>query len=176
MLLVLPDKYWFCTFCSPPPHTQTHTYKLHGTESFLRSQQFLSLSGSTPHFMEPEVSLLHVSIPSQISPVHASSHVLKIHFRTIHSCTRRSPKWYISLLSLHQNDIHVSRLEIPSRRLTPASYSINFFVVILRTFEKVLVVSCSSDRGAWFRLPVHLPNEEHTSWTLPAVCHEQCMD
>ena len=39
--------------------TSTHTYLLHGVESFLRSYNVLSYSTNSPYFMEPEGSTLY---------------------------------------------------------------------------------------------------------------------
>jgi hypothetical protein len=39
---------------SVPGQTDLLTYSLHGAESFLRSQNVLSYSRNSPHFMEPD--------------------------------------------------------------------------------------------------------------------------
>jgi hypothetical protein len=105
--------------------------------------------------MEPQGSLPHVSIPSQINPVHVSPfHVLKIHFHTILPCLR-----------VHGSGVLPSGLQ--PKRYTHAHAHVfctagvwhgRRKVLLFRRhslrFGNVLVVSCSSDRGAWFRWPI----------------------
>jgi hypothetical protein len=68
----------------------SHTYLVHGPDSFLRSWPVLSQSRNSPHFMEPEGSLPHSHVPATYpypEPARSSpcptSHFLKIHLNII---------------------------------------------------------------------------------------------
>jgi hypothetical protein len=102
---------WYVVNSAQPTELSTFNFYnyLHGTESFLRSQQVLSYSRNSSHFMEPEGSSPHSQQPSTCpypEPDRSSlcphpAHFSKIHFNIIFPSTPRSSKWSASLRFPH---------------------------------------------------------------------------
>jgi hypothetical protein len=93
--------------------------------------------------MEPEGSLLQLQEPATcpypelLKPVHATSHLLNIHFNIILPSMPPSPKWSRSLRSPYQNPVRNSPFR-PTCYM-PRPNLISFFRCLCRTKESVQV-------------------------------------
>ena len=145
---------WWCfVHCS----SYTLTYLLQGVESFLRSQQVLSQSRNSPHFMEPKGSLPHSQVPPpvpilrQLDSVHTpTSHFLNIHLNITFPSTPGSSKWSVSLRFPHQSHLHASALPIHA---TWPAHLILFHLINRIVFGEQYRSLCSS-LGNFLHSPV----------------------
>ena len=73
------------------------------TNRFLASQEFPHILWKQKVHYHIHKSMPPVPLLSQISPVHAPSHFLNIHFNIILPSKPRSSKWFLFMKSPHQN-------------------------------------------------------------------------
>ena len=144
---------------------------LHGSQSFLRSQQVLSLSRNFAHFIEPEGSLPRSQEPATSpypeqdrSNPFPPSHFSKIHFNIILPSTPGPSKWCPSLRFTHKNTVYTSLLPHTCYMF----YPISFFLIWSPVWYLVRSTEHEAHRYVVFSTPLlSRPSQAQISSSAP---------